>query len=146
MCVPSKKAEETAEAQEPEEEEDDITKFIKSGKKIHPAAMDLIQRQRMEIKLQQDEYNSRKNEQLGPLSYAPPTNEEIAYALNTLAKIGINPFGQNYMLSGMGSEYNYMNSYNTVPANYRNTSPDIAQMLLYSQISQQKNDFINYGI
>lgn len=131
---------------EVKKEESDIDKFIRSGKKIHPAAMDLIIKQRMEIKLQQDEYNNKQNEQLGPLSYNRPTEEEIAHALDTLSRIGINPFEEGYMLSSIHHGFNYADSFDTIPLNYGNKNPDIAQMLLYNQISQQKNDFINYGI
>ena len=125
--------------------DDDITQFIYSGKKIHPAAMDLIINERMEVKLQQDEYKRKQQEQIGPLS-AVPSNEEIASALNTLAKIGIDPFGQNYLLSGNGVEYNYLNNYGSMPYSYKNSNSDIGQMLLYSQLNQHKNNFINYGI
>ncbi len=126
-----------------EEDADDMTKFIYSGRKIHPAAMDNIIKQRMEIKLQQDEYRNRQNEQMGPLSYSRPSNEEIAFALDTLAKIGINPFGQgNNVLSD--TEYSYINNYN-FPLNYGNNNSSIEQMLLYSQLGQQ-NNFMNYGI
>jgi len=137
-CVPKAKANPVDKKQE--EEQDDITKFIYSGKKIHPAAMDLIIKQRMDIKLQQDEFQNKQNEQLGPLSSAP-TNEEIAQALNTLSKIGINPFSENYMLSNT-SDYGYMNYGNY----YGNLNSDIEQRFLYGQLNQQKNNFINYGI
>ena len=141
ICVPPQV---TVEKNEPQlrEDDDDITKFIYSGKRIHPAAMDNIIKERMEVKLQQDEYKSKQNDQLGPLSYNAPTNEEIAYALDTLAKIGINPFSQNYNLSSdLG--YNYMNGFS--PYRSYGNNPDIEQMLLYSQLNQQ-NNFINYGI
>ena len=125
-------------------EDDDITQFIYSGKKIHPAAMDVIINERMEVKLQQDEYQRKHQEQLGPLSSAP-TNEEIASALNTLSRIGINPFEQNYMLSNV-PELSEINNYGSMPYAYRNSTSDIGQMLLYNQLGQQKNNFINYGI
>ena len=40
---------------------DDITKFIESGKAIHPSAMDRITKERMERKLQQEEYFQKQN-------------------------------------------------------------------------------------
>ena len=42
------------------QEEDDMTKFIKSGKKIHPAAMDRISRERAERKMQEDIYKKQQ--------------------------------------------------------------------------------------
>ena len=42
---------------------DDITKFIESGKTIHPAALDRITKERMERKLQADEYSQKQNKQ-----------------------------------------------------------------------------------
>ena len=44
-------------------EDDDIAKFIKSGKKIHPAAMDRISRERAERKIQADMYSRQQAEQ-----------------------------------------------------------------------------------
>ena len=70
-----------------------------SGKRIHPAAMDRITRERMERKMVEEEYirtqKQQEAAQKGELhSYNAPTNEEIASALNTLSKIGINPYNQ----------------------------------------------------
>ncbi|MBR2068730.1 MAG: tetratricopeptide repeat protein [Candidatus Gastranaerophilales bacterium] len=42
---------------EPQVETDELTKFIKSGKKIHPAAMDRITLERMTRKVQADMYS-----------------------------------------------------------------------------------------
>ena len=140
-CIPQKT--QVGSSETATEEDDDITKFIYSGKRIHPAAMDNIIKERMEVKLQQDEYKSKQNEQLGPVSYnSTPTNEEIAYALDILAKIGVNPFSQNYNLSNTNLGYNYANEFS--PNNYKSNA-DIEQMLLYSQLNQQ-NNFINYGM
>ena len=55
MCNPKKVEEETQEA-------DELTKFIQSGKQIHPAAMDRITRERMERKLQESEYIRKQQE------------------------------------------------------------------------------------
>ena len=49
--------------QQQKQEDDDITKFIKSGKKIHPAAMDKISRERAERKMQAEIYSRQKAEQ-----------------------------------------------------------------------------------
>lgn len=133
-----------------EEEQTDIEKFIKSGKRIHPAAMDAITKERMEIKLQEQEYKMKhQDEELGPISYnAQPTNEEIASALNTLSKIGINPFKQNYVLSGAMQDINSLNAYNGFgfPNMYSMGNPDITKMFLYGQLNQQQNSIMNYGI
>ena len=79
ICTPPKKAlvpsvkqkidkpkteETTGENQAPREEElDDITKFIRSGKTIHPSAMDKITRERMERKIQADDYLRKQQAQ-----------------------------------------------------------------------------------
>ena len=71
ICMPKKKvvppdftrtAQENGDGQ-PQSEEDDMTKFIKSGKKIHPAAMDRISRERAERKMQSDIYSKQQAEQ-----------------------------------------------------------------------------------
>ncbi len=49
--------------EDPEEELDDITKFIRSGKTIHPSAMDKITRERMESKIQADDYLRKQQAQ-----------------------------------------------------------------------------------
>jgi len=143
-CIDDPKSEGCKPLQTPSENtsvsegETDMEKFIYSGKKVHPAAMDMITKERMEVKLQQDEYN-RRQRGLDVSYNATPTNEEIAAALNTLSKVGINPFQTGgYMLSnGLNNEYMPM---------YSAANPDLAQMMLFSQLNQQKNNFINYGI
>jgi len=145
-------AEIAAKAKENKEEfdTDDITTFIRSGKKIHPDAMDAITKERMERKLQSDEYTKKQAEQNPRKSEADiPTNEEIAAALNTLAKIGFNPFEQNNLNSL--TAYNNQFDYNLIGLNnpaYINsmvpTNSDLTKMLLYGQMSQQQNNMINY--
>lgn len=128
----------------------DIEKFILSGKKIHPSAMDKIINDRLERKLEEEEYIKKQQGVNQNLKSQAPTNEEIAQALNTLSKIGYNPFqnlnNQNQMLSQFG--YN--------PMILDNSNPEMAQMLLYSQLNNQfrnqfgpfqNNNFMNnYGI
>ncbi len=46
-----------------DENEDDITQFIKSGKKIHPAAMDKITNERMQRKIQAELYSLQQQTQ-----------------------------------------------------------------------------------
>lgn len=126
----------------------DIEKFIESGKKIHPSAMDKILNGRYERQLQEEEYIKRQQEKEQNLKSQAPTNEEIASALNTLSKIGFNPFqvaSQNQMLGQYGIN----------PMMLGNNGSEVAQMMLYSQLNNQigsqfgryQNNFMNnYGI
>ncbi len=146
----------------PEEQElDDISKFIRSGKKIHPAAMDRITRERMERKLQESEYIRKQQEESQALPLksdaAMPTNEEIAAALNTLSKIGINPFNQNqtaYNTNNLNLPLNQINPmmllnnnnmYNTMLGNGEH-NPEITKMMLLNSLTNQQNNLTNYGI
>lgn len=166
-----------------EEQLDDITKFIQSGKKIHPAAMDRITKERMERKLEEEEYIRNQQQGVQPQEepsakpakkahpqQAPaqkeqaqpaqktssvPTNEEIASALNTLSKIGMNPYvPQPYNLLGMNltpdlqEQFGYLNYQNNDYFNaiLRGTAnSDSAKMYLYNQLTQQ-NNLLNYGL
>ena len=141
------------------EEIDDITEFIQSGRKIHPAAMDRITRERMERKLQESEYIRKQQEENQPLKSdaSIPTNEEIASALNTLAKIGINPFSQNqtaYNLNPLNLQSNQinpmmlLNNNNLYQAMLQNgqQNPEITKMFLLNSLTGQQNNLINYGI
>ena len=141
------------------EEVDDITEFIQSGRKIHPAAMDRITRERMERKLQESEYIRKQQEENQPLKSdaSIPTNEEIASALNTLAKIGINPFSQNqtaYNLNPLNLQSNQinpmmlLNNNNLYQAMLQNgqQNPEITKMFLLNSLTGQQNNLINYGI
>lgn len=134
----------------------DIDIFINSGRKIHPNAQDRITKERMERKLQEDEYIRRQIEEekeKAGLS-AAPTNEEIAAALNTLSKIGANPYNQfnplaqaqqfnQYGLLGMMG----MNNQMSYPTNYSNNmNNNMFNMMLYNQMMQNKDGLMNYGI
>lgn len=134
----------------------DIDIFINSGRKIHPNAQDRITKERMERKLQEDEYIRRQIEEekeKAGLS-AVPTNEEIAAALNTLSKIGANPYNQfnplaqaqqfnQYGLLGMMG----MNNQMSYPTNYSNNmNNNMFNMMLYNQMMQNKDGLMNYGI
>ena len=149
ICNPQK-----AKEAEPEEL-DDMDIFIQSGRKIHPSAMDRITRERMERKMVEEEYIRTQKQQEAAMnnqqlqSYNQPTNEEIASALNTLSKIGMNPYNQfnplaqaqqyqNYGLMGINNPMMMGNMMN-------NASPEIAKMMMYSQMTQQGN-MLNYGI
>ena len=135
-------------------EQIDIGEFIKSGKKIHPAAMDTITKERMERKIQEDEYRRLQDKdgiKMDVQSYnGQPTNEEIASALNTLSKIGINPFRQNMYDMGYLSN----NEIELYPQMYNR---DFAEMLMYNnynnynyrpelQMNSLMNSLTNYGI
>lgn len=149
-CVPQKKVEEqpidpnNPEAVKPRV--DDIEQFIKSGRQFHPSVTDRITKERMERQIQKEEY--QKKQMQNRSSYNDmPTNEEIAAALNTLSKIGMNPYSQNNLQSAMMynplNSMNNMNNYNMYGALLNNnTNPDIAKMFLYSQ----QNSLMNYGI
>lgn len=136
------------------EQLDDIDLFIMSGKKIHPSAMDRITRERMERKMVEEEYIRAQQEKEaaaanGQLhSYNKPTNEEIASALNTLSKIGMNPYDQFNPIA-QAQQYN---QFGAMALNnpmmgmmMNNSNPEMAKMFLYGQMAQQ-NNMLNYGI
>ncbi len=134
---------------------DEISKFIRSGVKINPHAMDLINNERMKRKIQEDEYKRKQleeekaNQDASKTSYAQtPTNEEIVAALDVLSKVGLNPFTQ---LNSFGyapyniSQMNYRNSYNPMlDLMLSNGNMDASQIMTLTQMSQ--NDILNYGI
>lgn len=136
----------------------DIDLFIQSGRRIHPTVVDKLTKEKMERKLEEDEYRRKQlEEEKQRANYTSnatiPTNEEIASALNTLSKIGINPYNQFNPLAqaqqfnqygAMGlNNYGYNNNFNN-PMNA--TNPDLARMLIYSQMTQKQNNMMNYGI
>lgn len=132
---------------------DDITLFIQSGRKIHPAAMDKITRERMQRKLEAYEYQRaqelekrmQQEEENQLQSYKQPTNEEIASALNTLSKIGMNPYTQfNPLAQAQYNHYGMFDNNMLNPMLNNNMSPELAKLYLYNQMSQQ--NFTNYGI
>lgn len=152
ICNPQAQKEEE---QQEKEELTDMDLFIRSGRKIHPAAMDRITRERMERRMVEEEYlrtqKQQEAAQNGELhSYNAPTNEEIASALNTLSKIGMNPYNQFNPLA----QAQQFNHYGAMALNnpmmygaLMNNSPnqDVAKMFLYNQMTQQ-NNMLNYGI
>ena len=142
--------------QEREDEEEKLTDmdiFIQSGKKIHPAAMDRITRERMERKMIEEEYMRTQQQQEAAIngdlrSYNQPTNEEIASALNTLSKIGMNPYSQFNPLAQAQqySQFGALGLNNPIMYNMNNSNQDFAKMFLYNQMAQQQNNMLNYGI
>lgn len=149
VCKPAEKTESEKAA-----ELTDMDIFIQSGKKIHPAAMDRITKERMERKMIEEEYMRTQQQQQeaadGQLeSYNAPTNEEIASALNTLSKIGLNPYSQFNPLA-QAQQFNQfgisaLNNPMMYGAMLNNPNQDMTRMLLYSQMAQQ-NNMLNYGI
>lgn len=132
------------------EDMSDIEKFILSGKKIHPSAMDKIMNERLERKMEEEEYIKKQQEVNENLKSQAPTNEEIAQALNTLSKIGYNPFQNVYNKNQMLSQYGL-----NMPMISNNADIQTAQMLMYSGLNNQfanqfgayQNNFMNnYGI
>lgn len=121
---------------------DDMTRFIQSGEKVHPAAMDKIINNRMQRELESSERlkNSKSDASM-------PTNEEIAQALNTLSKAGLNPYGVN-ALSNLTNN-TLLNPYNNNQAYLysmlQNSNPETSKMLLYSQM-MGNNGLLNIGI
>lgn len=122
----------------------DLDKFIMSGQQIHPSALDRIERERMERKIQEEEYKQR-NQANNNLSLAP-TNKEIIQALNTLQKIGYNPFTTTLYSNNSTTDLLSNPMYSAFLSN--NSNKDYAKFMLYNQINKQlmENDFNNYGI
>lgn len=138
QCNPPKKEENP----EDKPQMDDIEKFIKSGRQFHPSVTDRITKERMERQIQKEEYQKKQLDNRSSYN-AMPTNEEIAAALNTLSKIGMNPYTQNNMQNAMMlNPMNMNNNYNMYGTLLNNNNPDIAKMFLYSQ----QNSLMNYGI
>lgn len=137
---------------------DELERFIESGQKIHPSAMDRITRERMERKLQAEDYRKKQQEQ--NLSYnfnSRPTDEEIIAAVNTLSKVGLAPMNQNiYNLASTNMSLYPMNGFYPMNAmqgdlNYTGNDTDVMSTLLLNQLNtsllrQNNNSFTNYGI
>ena len=132
------------------EELSDMDIFIQSGRKIHPSAMDKITREKMEFKLQEEEYLRQQQEQEAQMqnlqSYKMPTNEEIATALNTLTKVGLNPYNQFNPIS-QAQQFDLMGqNLNSYGMYANNSNPEVLKMLMQAQMMQQQNSMLNYGI
>lgn len=127
---------------------DDMVKFIQSGKQFHPSVTDTITRDRLERQLQKEEYAKKQKENNVSYNSQMPTNEEIAAALNTLSKIGANPYTQQT------NQYNLLNAFNSPMNGMVNpyaamtglNNQDAMKMFLYSQMANSQNNFMNYGI
>ncbi len=121
---------------------DDMTQFIQSGKQFHPSVTDRITNERMKREVEKKEYEKKQLDQLKSQGEAP-TNEEIAAALNTLSKIGFNPFQYQNQQSLLGLNSNE-DLYNAMFS--KNLNPETAKMLLYTQMLDPKNNLMNFGI
>lgn len=180
ICAAPKKntAPETKPATEVKEEKelDDITKFILSGKQIHPAAMDKITNERMQRKLQADLYSiqqaenpdqdmpkanrrrhssSVNNEDSVKKSDAStPSGEEIIAALDTLSKAGLNPFIQQDLfnnpfnaLFGAISLFGTQDKYQDPMLNtFLSKGFTDSADMLIYAKMVQQNNILNYGI
>ena len=124
--------------------DDDIAQFIKSGKTIHPSAMDKITNERMIRRIQEEEYQRKQNEINTKVKSdnSMPTNEEIVSAIKTLSKIGYNPLNNDTL--SYGSLENF--SLNSFPTNVTYSNPEYFKMLMFNQLTQQNNMVNNYGI
>lgn len=125
------------------QDDSDMAKFIRSGERFHPSVQDQITKDRMERKLQHDEYVQKQNPNL---KSEVPTNEEIAQALNTLSKIGMNPYNQGYSMAMFANPYQgaYLSG-----ANYPNmlsSNPEMAKMMMYNQLNRQLAEQFSYGM
>lgn len=154
QCSPKKQEQEQVEVS-------DIEKFIQSGKKIHPSASDRITKDRMERRIQQEEYLKKQQEKDNAnlkSDNSTPTKEEIMAAINTLSKIGLNPYSQNNLatnqLLGLLNNQNQYSQFGFLNQNQINPlllqtqgmSQDAAKMLLYSQLTNSQNSLMNYGM
>ena len=106
---------------------DEVSDFIKSGKKVAPEAASQMSKQRLnaekdeinsDIKKQTEELKKQKikeqqqnnsfnnNNNNNNMSKAEPTNDEIAQAVKTFQKLGLNPFYSqpNLVLNQMNSQ------------------------------------------
>ncbi len=130
--------------------DEDITRFIQSGKQFHPSVTDRVTKERMERQIQKEEYARKQKENNISLNSDMPTNEEIAAALNVLSKIGANPYapGANqYSLLNSFNPVNSINNLNPYNALLGLNNPDMmSKMLLYSQMASSQNNFMNFGI
>ncbi len=142
-------------------EESDLDKFLKSNKFYgNSVQADLNQKKLNQMK--QNINDTIKNNDNDNQKSEMPTNDEIAEAVKTLAKIGINPFGgmngmnpaamtpesaqmmQMNMLLGNNTNNNQMNMLPMLLMNQENgakLSPEVIQTMMMSNMS---NDF-GYG-
>ena len=112
---------------------------------IHPAAADAITRERMERKIQAEEY-SRKQQENEKESYIAPTQDEIIAAYEVLSRAGLNPY--NMDISDLAYKSDSILSDNDDYELYTklfSTNQQSAQMFMLNQLTQSQNT-LNYGI
>ncbi len=147
LCKPK---EDISSAPEERTQSDDITLFLRSGQQIHPSAMDRITSERMKRRIEQEEYEKQQQEMQNgtdtqfksDASDLMPTNEEIISALNTLSKIGINPYNNSFNPLAQANQYNFLG---LAPMLNQTQNSEFLKMYLNSQLMQQ-NDLSNFGI
>ena len=115
----------------------------------------------MERRIQQEEYLKKQQEKDNAnlkSDNSTPTKEEIMAAINTLSKIGLNPYSQNNLatnqLLGLLNNQNQYSQFGFLNQNQINPlllqtqgmSQDAAKMLLYSQLTNSQNSLMNYGM
>ena len=94
-------------------DESDITSFIKSEQFMHPEVKATVQKQAIERAREQINSQTQPDEDTLKyinLSENGPTDKEIADAVRTLAKLGINPMGNMGLMTGANSELAQMNA------------------------------------
>ena len=126
-------------------EANELDAFIKSGKFYAQSVQSEVNKKKL------DRIKENINDELGPKKGEMPSNDEIANAVKTLAKLGINPLagmGNNYtnpqmmemsMLLGNNPYYGN-NSANMLPMlwmnqnNNQQMSPELIQTMMMSQM------------
>ncbi len=108
-----------------EKEVSELDSFIKSGKFYSETVQTEVNKKKL------DRIKENINDELGPKKGEMPSNEEIANAVKTLAKLGINP------LAGIGSNYSnpQMMEMSMLLGNnsYNNPNMNMMPMLLMNQ-------------
>lgn len=140
--------------------DDDITKFIKSGKMIHPAAADAITKERMERKIQEDEYLRKQREMNADEDLsALPTKEEVANAYDVLRRAGLNAqnglqynpqyslaFNDPQILNAILLNGNNPDAYSSLLNNSMPNNNEVARMMLLNQMTRNQSALLNHGI
>ena len=116
------------------EQTDDLEKFINSKKFYDPSVQAEVNKKKL------DRIRENINDELStPKKSEMPSNEEIAEAVKTLAKVGFNP------MTGMNSMYNNpeMMQMNMLLSNDNQSNNGLANMLPYFLMSQNQNSKIS---
>ena len=129
-------------------ETNELEQFIKSNKFYDKAVQAEVNKKKL------DRIRENINDELGPKKGEMPSNDEIANAVKTLAKLGINPLAgmtgaytnpemmqMNMLLgSNTNNEYGTNNSMNMLPLLWMNSQngqqmpPELIQTMMMSQM------------